>query len=45
MKLILLTDEKKAVAEKLEELFRKENYEVILSEWNGISVSVIKAKE
>lgn len=45
MKLILLTDEKKAIAEKLEELFRQEKYEVLLSEWNGLSISIIKSKE
>ena len=45
MKLILLTDEKKAIAEKLEELFRQEKYEVMLSEWNGFSISIIKSKK
>lgn len=45
MKLIFLTDEKDAIAEKLEELCRKENYKVILSEWNGIPVSIIKSNQ
>ncbi len=45
MKLIFLTDDKEEIIEKLEELFRKENYKEILSERNGISVSIVKPKE
>ena len=45
MKLIFLTDDKEEIIEKLEELFRKENYKEIISERNGVSISIVKSKE
>ncbi len=45
MKLIFLTDDKEEIIGKLEELFRKENYKEIISERNGVSVSIIQSKE
>lgn len=45
MKLIFLTDDKETLARELEELLKKENYEEMILEWNGISISIIKPKE
>ena len=45
MKLIFLTDDNEEIIEKLEELFRKENCKEIISERNGISISIVNPKE
>ncbi len=45
MKLILLTDDNEVIAEKLEELLRKENYRVDGMTWNGLCVVVANRKE
>lgn len=45
MRLILLTDDNKAIAEQIEELLREEKYIVTISDWNGLSITFVKPKE